>query len=87
MGNVTEPLRSWPSGAAIAAHGENGGLWLCERKKPLFGKDVRIGHFYCGGLAFKSYSKSYEEEFTKFGPVDNNYNRLPWPKDKEGNPL
>lgn len=84
---VEEPLRGWPSPAAIAAHENNGGRWLGERKHPSFGLDVRISTFYSEGRAFGSYNKSYDSEYLKFGPVDENYNRLPWPKDKEGNLL
>lgn len=84
---VEEPLREWPSPAAISAHENNGGRWLGELKHPSFGTDVRISTFYSGGHAFCSYSKSYDSEHLKFGPVDSAYNRVPWPKDKEGNLL
>lgn len=84
---VEEPLREWPSPAAIAAHENNGGCWLGERKHPSFGIDVRISTFYSEGRAFGSYNKSYDSEYLRFGPVDENYNRCGWPKDKEGNLL
>ena len=84
---VEEPLREWPSLAAISAHENNGGRWLGELKHPNCGVDVRISTFYSGGRAFSSYNKSYDSEYLRFGPVDENYNRLPWPKDKEGNLL
>ena len=84
---VEEPLRGWPSPAAIAAHKKNGGRWLGKRKHLSFGIDVRISTFYSEGRAFGSYNKSYDSEYLRFGPVDENYNRVPWPKDKEGNLL
>ena len=84
---VEEPLREWPSLAAISAHENNGGRWLGELKHPNCGVDVRISTFYSGGRAFSSYNKSYDSEYLRFGPVDKNYNRVPWPKDKEGNLL
>jgi hypothetical protein len=84
---VEEPLREWPSPAAIAAHENSGGRWLGKRKHLSFGIDVRISTFYSEGRAFGSYNKSYDSEYLRFGPVDENYNRLPWPKDKEGNLL
>ena len=84
---VEEPLREWPSLAAISAHENNGGRWLGELKHPNCGVDVRISTFYSGGRAFSSYNKSYDSEYLRFGPVDKNYNRVPWPKDEEGNLL
>jgi hypothetical protein len=84
---VEEPLREWPSPAAIAAHENSGGRWLGKRKHLSFGIDVRISTFYSEGRAFGSYNKSYDSEYLRFGPVDENYNRVPWPKDKEGNLL
>ena len=84
---VEEPLREWPSPAAISAHENNGGRWLGELKHPNCGVDVRISRFYSGGRAFSSYNKSYDSEYLRFGPVDKNYNRVPWPKDEEGNLL
>ena len=84
---VEEPLREWPSPAAISAHENNGGRWLGELKHPNCGVDVRISTFYSGGRAFSSYNKSYDSEYLRFGPVDKNYNRVPWPKDEEGNLL
>lgn len=84
---VEEPLREWPSPAAISAHENNGGRWLGELKHPSCGVDVRISTFYSGGRAFSSYNKSYDSEYLRFGPVDGSYNRVPWPKDEEGNLL
>lgn len=84
---VEEPLREWPSPAAIAAHENSGGRWLGKRKHLSFGIDVRISTFYSEGRAFGSYNKSYDSEYLRFGPVDENYNRVPWPKDEEGNLL
>lgn len=97
---VQEPLRSWPSPAAIAAHKKNGGRWLCELES-IFGNPpaVKIGQFY-ENTVFADYRLEdycYETGLLsvrelwrlclKFGPVDENYNRMPWPKDKEGNLL
>lgn len=83
---VQEPLRRWPSPAAIAAHKKNGGRWLCEETMggwipPI----VKVGVFYEDDV-FMVYGKTALSS-VKFGPVDENYNRMPWPTDGEGNPL
>lgn len=83
---VVEPLREWPSPAAIAAHKKRGGRWLFKEESsfswipPL----VKIGVFYEDEV-FMGYGKALSS--IKFGPVDENYNRCEWPKDKEGNLL
>lgn len=88
---VQEPLRSWPSPAAIAAHKKNGGRWLCERSGGLITVPVvKIGVFY-EDYAFIDYHRTakclFRASVLKFGPVDKDYNRMPWPTDGEGNPL
>ena len=86
MENKVEPLRGWPSPAAIAAHKKNGGRWLCEETMggwipPI----VKVGVFYEDDV-FMVYGKTALSS-VKFGTVDENYNRMPWPTDGEGNPL
>ena len=93
---VEEPLREWPSPAAIAAHKKNGGRWLCELES-IFGNPpaVKIGQFYentvFADYRLEDYCYETGRELwrlcLKFGPVDENYNRMPWPTDGEGNPL
>lgn len=88
---VQEPLRDWPSPAAIAAHRKRGGWWLCERSGGLITVPVvKIGVFYEDD-AFIDYHRTTKCLFwasvLKFGPIDENYNRMPWPTDGKGNPL
>lgn len=88
---VEEPLREWPSPAAIAAHRKRGGQWLCERSGGLITVPVvKIGVFYEDD-AFIDYHRTTKCLFwasvLKFGPVDENYNRMPWPTDGKGKPL
>lgn len=84
---VQEPLRSWPSPAAIAAHKKNGGRWLCEREMMFGPPVVRIDVFYENGVFTDYQRKGCVSPPLKFGPVDIDYNRMPWPTDKDGNPL
>lgn len=84
---VQEPLRSWPSPAAIAAHKKNGGRWLCEREMMFGPPVVRIDVFYENGVFTDYQRKGCVSPPLKFGPVDIDYNRMPWPTDGEGNPL
>ncbi len=93
---VQEPLRSWPSPAAIAAHKTCGGRWLCELES-IFGNPpaVKIGQFYentvFADYRLEDYCYETGRELwrlcLKFGPVDENYNRMPWPTDGKGKPL
>ena len=88
---VQEPLRDWPSPAAIAAHRKRGGWWLCERSGGLITVPVvKIGVFYEDD-AFIDYHRTTKCLFwasvLKFGPIDENYNRMPWPTDGKGKPL
>jgi len=85
---VEEPLRGWPSPAAISAHRKRGGRWLYEEKTQfwwLSSPVIKIGVFYENNI-FMEHTKATATT-ARFGPVDENYNRLPWPKDKEGNLL
>jgi len=88
---VQEPLRDWPSPAAIAAHRKRGGWWLCERSGGLITVPVvKIGVFYEDD-AFIDYHRTTKCLFwasvLKFGPIDENYNRMPWSTDGKGKPL
>ena len=85
---VEEPLRGWPSPAAISAHRKRGGRWLYEEKTQfwwLSSPVIKIGVFYENNI-FMEHTKATATT-ARFGPVDENYNRVPWPKDEEGNLL